>query len=454
MPQSCEAASSALGEHTDAMVAVLLRVHDRLRCVAATGSWQVFSSLPLGAGVCGRVYASGKTAAVTEVDADPDYIALRPDVAVEICAPILDRAGRPIGVLNLEWSHAVDPREWRAAAEKLCACVAARIDELGGAPAESRSEKLLRHAGALTVASSERGLLTAAIHAARDISGLAASVLVLASPAGPRISVPTTEPGALESRIRARLAASGQSELNQLVETAHRRGTSYTLGEPGQSTASDYAGLIEAGVGTLIVVPVGPPVGGGVLLVADERVLRPDPTAVNLMELLAAQAWTCLDRLRSLKMLHQRAISDPLTGLRHHGPFGERIAAATPGRTALLAIDVDGFKVINDTYGHQAGDRVLVSLARALETALRHGDELYRIGGDEFVAVVDVVRPEEALGIAERLANAARATGRTISVGVALQNAGESPDLTLRRADAALYDVKRDGRDGVRLAAD
>ena len=171
------------------------------------------------------------------------------------------------------------------------------------------------------------------------------------------------------------------------------------------------------------------------------------------MELLAGQAWTSLDRLRTLARLREQASSDPLTGLRHTGPFGQRIAAATPGRTALLAIDVDGFKTVNDTYGHQAGDRVLVGLARALEGALRQGDELYRIGGDEFVAVIEVSRPEEAVRIAERLTEAARRIGRTISVGVALPRPGESPDRTLHRADQALYAVKRQGRDGVRLSA-
>ena len=252
--------------------------------------------------------------------------------------------------------------------------------------------------------------------------------------------------------MRARLTDAGRDELSRVLQLAHRYGTFHTLGERRHPPAAGYDVLVAAGAGTLIAVPVGPPDAGGVLLVADEEVLRPDPTTVNLIELLAAQAWICLDRLRSLRKLHERASSDPLTGLRHHGPFGERVAAATPGRTALLAIDVDNFKTVNDTYGHQVGDQVLVDLARALQAALRHGDELFRVGGDEFIAVVEVTRPEEATGIAQRLATAARQTGRTISVGVALQCGGESAELTRRRADAALYQVKRGGRDGVRLA--
>ena len=70
-----------------------------------------------------------------------------------------------------------------------------------------------------------------------------------------------------------------------------------------------------------------------------------------------------------------------------------------------------------------------------------------------FVAVIEVSRPEEAVRIAERLTEAARRTGRTISVGVALPQPGEPAERTLRRADQALYQVKRQGRDAVRLAA-
>ncbi|HEX2771541.1 MAG TPA: diguanylate cyclase [Micromonosporaceae bacterium] len=451
--EACREAVGVFGRHVSGAVAVLLQVNDRLRCVAATGSWHVFSSVAPGAGVPGRVFLSGKTEVITDVQADPDYIPLDPDVSVEICTPIVGGAGHPVGVLNLEWNSPIDLDQWRRTAEEVASRLGTRIEELGGGPAESRSEKLLRHAVAFTNASSQWDLMAAAIEAARDVSGLGAAILLLAGPRGLYVGPPTVVPGDLEARMRSRLAHAGKSALADLTRLAHRHGASYTLGESGPPPAAGYDVVVGAGVRTLIAVPLGPRDGGGVLLVADGRLLRPDPTTVNLMELLAAQAWTCLDRLRTLQQLHERAISDPLTGLRHHGPFGERIATATPGRTALLTIDVDEFKTVNDMYGHQAGDELLVGLARALEAALRQGDELYRIGGDEFVAVVDVPQPEEAVRIAERLATAARRTGRTISVGVAMQRDGEPAEDTLRRADVALYDVKRHGRDGVRLAA-
>ncbi|MFF5174143.1 diguanylate cyclase [Micromonospora sp. NPDC000089] len=451
--EACQWTVTTLARYAPATISVLLQVHDRLRCVAATGAWQVFSTVPPKSGIVGRVHAAGVGATVPAVADDPDYLPVRPDVTAEVCVPLRGPTGESIGVLDLQWSEPAELDRWRAAADRLAERLAARITALGGPPAESRSEKLLRHATALTSAPTEWDLMTAAIGAARDVSTLSAAVLVLAGRQGPRLGAPTDTPGELECRIRAELTAAGAGPLGRMIAGAHRQGSAYTLGEAGHPPTDEYRPLARAGARTLVSVPVGPPDSGGLLLVADERLLRPDPTTVNLIELLAGQAWGALDRLRTLARLREQASSDPLTGLRHTGPFGRRLAAATPGRTALLAIDVDDFKTVNDTYGHQAGDRLLVGLARALEGALRHGDELYRTGGDEFVAVIEVSRPEEAVRIAERLSAAARRTGRTISVGVALPLPGEPAERTLHRADQALYQVKRRGRNAVHLAA-
>ena len=91
VPEACQRAVDVLAAHTPAMIGVLLPVKEHLRCVAAAGSWQVYASIPLGAGVSGRVHRTGRTEVVTDVAADPDYISLGPDVAVEICA----RSGEP-----------------------------------------------------------------------------------------------------------------------------------------------------------------------------------------------------------------------------------------------------------------------------------------------------------------------------------------------------------------------
>jgi diguanylate cyclase (GGDEF)-like protein len=446
---ACHRAVAALARHTPAMIAVLLHVEEHLHCVAAAGSWQVYSSIPQDRGVSGRVLATGRTATVTDVAHDPDYLPLGPPVRVEICAPVPGPAGVPAGALNVEWSEPVEIDNWRPTIEEVAQRIGDRVTALGGPPAESKAEKLLRHALGFSTASDEQELLARSLVAAGEVSGLGTPVVLLPGRSGARARLDERRP----TRLGHRLAAVPSQELERIMAYARGPGASYTLGDPAHFDTHGFEVLTGIGVRSMITVPVGPgPEPGPVLLVVDERAGRPDPAVISLLELLAAHAWTSLDRLRTLRRLAEKANSDPLTGLRHYGPFGERLASSTPGRTALLTIDIDRFKELNDTYGHQAGDRALVNLAQTLQSTLRGGDELYRIGGDEFAAVVDVPRVDEALVIAERLVEAARRIGRPISVGVAIQAVAESPEDTLRRADQAMYDAKRTGRDGVRVA--
>ncbi len=454
---ACHRTVKVIAKHTPAMISALLRVHDHLRSVAAAGSWSVFSSAPLDRGVVGRVYETALAIVRTDIDTESGHMALGPVPAVEICVPIRTAAQPPIGVLNLEWVNPVDVGQWRPALEAIGRALGERIQELGGPPTETRTEKLLRHGLSMTSATELPELLTRSLIAAREVSGLSTPVVLLpGSDDGARAYYDRTCPTALGKR----LADLDPSMLAQLAVRARRHGASYTLGDPANLDSLGFETLTAIGVKTMITVPVGPgrnpqaAMGnaGGVLLVVDEEVNKPDAGTVNLLELLAAQAWTAVERLQTMDTLRERAISDPLTGLGHTGPFGERLAKAAPERTALLVVDVDRFKDINDTFGHQAGDKALVDLARELLDALRAGDELYRIGGDEFAAVLDVTRPEEAIRIANRLVRAARKVGRSVSVGVAVRLPDESPKDTLRRADTALYEAKRTGRDGARVA--
>lgn len=130
------------------------------------------------------------------------------------------------------------------------------------------------------------------------------------------------------------------------------------------------------------------------------------------------------------------------------------------GRVATLFLDVDHFKVVNDSLGHQAGDRLLVEFASRLRSAVRPQDRAGRFGGDEFVVVLpDVKGPKEAIEIAGRVRR--EVGGRFIlgeeevfvsaSIGVALAVGAESPQELLRDADAAMYEAKAAGRDRVRL---
>jgi diguanylate cyclase (GGDEF)-like protein len=188
-----------------------------------------------------------------------------------------------------------------------------------------------------------------------------------------------------------------------------------------------------------------------VLINSQPWCLHPDAEAT--LAAIVAHGQVAVDRLREIEVLARRADSDPLTGLRHQRPFELRLGRSLPGRTAVIAFDIDDFKQINDRYGHQAGDEALLALVGALRSALRGDDQLYRIGGDEFAVVMEVKGVAETRSIASRLLDAARGVGHTVSVGAAIHMIGETGRQTLLRADRALYEAKRAGRDTVRIAA-
>jgi diguanylate cyclase (GGDEF)-like protein len=154
------------------------------------------------------------------------------------------------------------------------------------------------------------------------------------------------------------------------------------------------------------------------------------------------------------KALH--ATTDPLTKVGNRRAFEERLGELT-GATAVIAIDVDHLKPINDEFGHEAGDMLLIEVARTLRAQLRAGDQLLRIGGDEFVSIMDATTEAEAVAIAERmrvsLHGVALPHGRArISAGVSAGGGGVHA-LWLA-ADEALSKAKKDGRDRVVVAGD
>lgn len=165
------------------------------------------------------------------------------------------------------------------------------------------------------------------------------------------------------------------------------------------------------------------------------------------------------------EQLRRLAQTDPLTGLSNRRHFFEQAAqelrrVARYGRPlAVVMLDIDHFKAVNDNCGHEAGDAVLRDVARCLRSALRESDLLGRVGGEEFAALLPETHEAEALVLAERLRTAVSAAplgsglSVTISAGVTgIRGSGaEDLDSALRRADAALYRAKAAGRNQVVL---
>ena len=158
--------------------------------------------------------------------------------------------------------------------------------------------------------------------------------------------------------------------------------------------------------------------------------------------------------------LRNLAVTDTLTGVwnRRHGTelLTADLSARRPGQAlSLLMLDIDHFKTINDTFGHQAGDHVLIEIASRLRRSLRGSDMVARWGGEEFVVLLRDCALPDALRLAEeiRAAIAELPFGTmgslTVSVGVAEAHAGEDLTTWLERADQALYRAKRAGRNEV-----
>jgi diguanylate cyclase (GGDEF)-like protein/PAS domain S-box-containing protein len=210
----------------------------------------------------------------------------------------------------------------------------------------------------------------------------------------------------------------------------------------------------------------------------EHRILRPDGTericvcrgrvSFDVDGAPLRMVGACLDvtdRRREEAELERRALRDPLTGLANRTLLLDRLRHAVElsrrreSRLALLFVDLDGFKTVNDRFGHEAGDRVLASAAERLRAAVRGSDTLARVGGDEFVVVCEDMRTESsALDTAERISAVLRAPFAVrdaelriaASVGIALATAEHvTPEDLLRAADDAMYVAKRRGGDQI-----
>ena len=217
------------------------------------------------------------------------------------------------------------------------------------------------------------------------------------------------------------------------------------------------------GVSSCVPLTVGGEVIGSVLL---SRAARHSESEEQRIRDSVGQAAPVLANLRNLAVAEIRAATDGLTGLPNNRAVTDALkrtfaqAAATGAPLALLLLDLDHFKQVNDQHGHEVGDQVLAGVGATLRGVLRAGDFAGRTGGEEFAVLLPDTEIAVALEIAERLRAAIAEISLpgsdasvTVSIGVAgFPDHASTLDRLERLADAALYVAKRQGRNRVELA--
>jgi diguanylate cyclase (GGDEF)-like protein len=178
---------------------------------------------------------------------------------------------------------------------------------------------------------------------------------------------------------------------------------------------------------------------------------------LQVLETIASHTSAALDNARLVERLERQALHDPLTGLANRSMLYDRLTNAlahmqTSGvGVALLFMDLDGFKAVNDRLGHRAGDQLLVFVGQRLKSVLRASDLLVRFAGDEFIILCEHIddpalpaqiaqRAQQALAESFRLDEGEVQVGA--SIGIALARDGEEPEALVRRADLAMYEAK------------
>jgi diguanylate cyclase (GGDEF)-like protein/excisionase family DNA binding protein len=223
--------------------------------------------------------------------------------------------------------------------------------------------------------------------------------------------------------------------------------------------------------GSLIVVPLlGPSGAAGVLTL--ERLGRAHPfdeQEFEFVKLFAGQVSIALRNAETFQAAESRARTDDLTGLLNHGTFKDWLGRSVMAREpfGLVMIDLDEFKAVNDSLGHQAGDRLLREIAISILNAARDTDAVFRYGGDEFVVILPRSDAAGLMSAADRILQAVEAVGgegspwhaEGVGVGASIGTAfypddGETPEDVLLAADRACFVAKRRGRGHVATASE
>jgi diguanylate cyclase (GGDEF)-like protein len=187
---------------------------------------------------------------------------------------------------------------------------------------------------------------------------------------------------------------------------------------------------------------------------------------IALIELFGQLIGASIGNIKLFEKMQRQATTDGLTGLVNHKTFYETLekemwrSRRYGGKVSLIMVDIDNLKKINDTYGHRAGDKVVIEISKRIKQCVRQIDTAARYGGDEFAVILPNTPLDDAIIVSERMVNVVARSGiawqkaqipLSVSVGVGQYDADTNPEDITSRSDQALYDAKQAGKNTVRV---
>lgn len=442
--------------------------HPYLDVVGATGPLSEerkrIIKVSFGQGVTGTAFSTGEPVMVGNTRGFPNYVPTHPDMSSELAVP-LKRGDQVVGVLDIERQEVDAFTEDDVRTLTLFASQAAIAIENARLFAEEQQRII------------ELSAIQSIVQKFSSLQEIPAIAEVIETELRHLIEYKTCRLYFLDSVHQILLPVSytgseiadyrlrvGEGLAGWVAETGCSVIVDNTLTDPRVFVTG--ARREESMIGAPLVYEAKVQ---GVITLTAPGVGMFDSDDLRLLEIITTQAAIVIDRARLYGELVQDAMTDPLTSLYNRRYLVERlreeISRSERSESSLSAImlDIDKFKDVNDRFGHDAGDAVLVDLAATVQTVVRAEDIVARYGGEEYCVLVPNIDPEEAESMAKRLwevvqtrtlPDEAGADRITVSVGVAHIRPDDVGESLLSRADAAMYAGKRLGGNMVHVAVD
>lgn len=440
--------------------------HNILRAFRSPRTADKELNITRGKGIVGQTLADGKVRRIGDVRLESAYLAANPGVQSELCVPL--RVGRSaIGVINVESKKLnaftdADEHSMMTFADQLATAIQ-KVRLFQSEQRHAQEAEILREAGSIVAAtlSQEETIERILAQLKRVIPYDSASVQLLGDG---YVEIVGGQGWKNDSEVVGMRFPIPSDNPNTIVIKERRP---YVLNDAPSAYAAFREGP-HSHIHSFLGVPliVGDQVIG--MLAIDSK--EPDffdENHIRLTTAFADQVAVAIQNARLFKEVQQLAHTDSLTGLNNRRRFFElaqheiKRRERHPTPLAVIMLDVDHFKSVNDTYGHAIGDLALQTVAQRCKKAVRNIDILGRYGGEEFVSILLGTDLYGARIVAERLRRCVETppidTEKgpltiTISIGIAeLTPDCQDLDLLLRRADQALYAAKQAGRNRVEV---